>query len=384
MPSYLHPGVYVEEIPSGSKPIEGVSTSVTAFVGDARRGPIGVANLIGKFDDYVKDYGGIASEDDHMGLAIQSFYLNGGGAAYICRLAGNASKVATIDFLGEGLADGGPTASPVLVVNAKNEGEWGNGIYVQIVKPDINSLTFDLNVGHLENGEFKLDESFSGLSLRENDDNYAFNIVNEYSTYVLLGLGQNAESNYQAAKIVGGRLDSANLDFKAKFLAPKSMSLEINGLGLKLINIDPASLILNGDHTHDGQAIADAIESAVNVLGTDPAYQSFVCEYNEGGPQDRFVLTSIKQDSNATIQVYGGDLAQFLHLDPEQKAVLEGSDVTLTDFNDSSSGLPNPKTSKDLIIKIDNYPESTITLDVAALGLDGNNENDGEKKDGGA
>ena len=33
MPSYLHPGVYIEEIPSGSKPIEGVATSVAAFVG---------------------------------------------------------------------------------------------------------------------------------------------------------------------------------------------------------------------------------------------------------------------------------------------------------------------------------------------------------------
>ena len=39
MPTYLHPGVYIEEIPSGSKPIEGVSTSTAAFVGQASRGP---------------------------------------------------------------------------------------------------------------------------------------------------------------------------------------------------------------------------------------------------------------------------------------------------------------------------------------------------------
>ena len=41
MPEYLHPGVYVEEIPSGSKPIEGVGTSTAAFVGNATKGPIG-------------------------------------------------------------------------------------------------------------------------------------------------------------------------------------------------------------------------------------------------------------------------------------------------------------------------------------------------------
>src|SRR5690349_509940 len=34
-PKYLSPGVYVEEVPSGSKPIEGVGTSTAAFVGEA-------------------------------------------------------------------------------------------------------------------------------------------------------------------------------------------------------------------------------------------------------------------------------------------------------------------------------------------------------------
>ncbi len=35
MATYLHPGVYIEEIPSGAKPIEGVSTSVAALIGYA-------------------------------------------------------------------------------------------------------------------------------------------------------------------------------------------------------------------------------------------------------------------------------------------------------------------------------------------------------------
>ena len=39
MPSYLSPGVYVEEVASGSRPIEGVGTAVAAFVGFAAKGP---------------------------------------------------------------------------------------------------------------------------------------------------------------------------------------------------------------------------------------------------------------------------------------------------------------------------------------------------------
>ena len=41
MPAELtFPGVYIEELPSGVRPIIGVSTSTTAFVGRARKGPV--------------------------------------------------------------------------------------------------------------------------------------------------------------------------------------------------------------------------------------------------------------------------------------------------------------------------------------------------------
>jgi len=45
MPTYLTPGVYVEEVPSASKPIEGVSTSIAAFVGLAPGGPVDFPRL---------------------------------------------------------------------------------------------------------------------------------------------------------------------------------------------------------------------------------------------------------------------------------------------------------------------------------------------------
>jgi hypothetical protein len=41
--TYLSPGVYVEEVSSGSKPIEGVGTAVAAFVGLAERRPVRTA-----------------------------------------------------------------------------------------------------------------------------------------------------------------------------------------------------------------------------------------------------------------------------------------------------------------------------------------------------
>ena len=46
MPTYLSPGVYVEEVDSGSRPIEGVGTAVAAFVGLAEDGPFNTPTLV--------------------------------------------------------------------------------------------------------------------------------------------------------------------------------------------------------------------------------------------------------------------------------------------------------------------------------------------------
>ncbi len=381
MPSYLHPGVYLEEIPSGSKPIEGVSTSVAAFVGSARKGPVGVATLIGKLDDYLLEFGSINSEDDAMGLAVQSFYLNGGGAAYICRLAGAGSLAASEDFLGEGAVGGASTAFPVLIIAARNEGDWGNDVYVQINKEDLNSLTFEINVGHLDKGVFKLDESFQNLSMREADDNYALTTVNGASAFISLALGDSADPDetplYQAATLTGGALNSGVATyFSAAFITPRSLTLELNGLGAKQITLNPADLGLTGVHDDDGQAIAAAIVEAVNALSTADAYQGFDCSYNDGGPTNRFLLTSAQDDSNTTILVYGGTLAELLRIDPLQVAKLVGTDVSARDFSDAVTGLPG--ITHALTIILDNYAAITIELDVAALDLSGDNGDDGD------
>src|SRR5687767_8028474 len=95
MATYLHPGVYVEEIPSGSKPIEGVATSVAAFVGFTAKGPIGEPVRITKFDSYNDQFGGIrdlgrgAVEGDAMGHSVFAFFQNGGTTAYIVRITLN-------------------------------------------------------------------------------------------------------------------------------------------------------------------------------------------------------------------------------------------------------------------------------------------------------
>jgi phage tail sheath protein FI len=86
MPSSLtYPGVYVEEVPSGVRTITGVATSVTAFIGRARKGPIDTAIDITSFADFERKFGGLWL-DSPMSFAVRDFFLNGGARAVIVRL----------------------------------------------------------------------------------------------------------------------------------------------------------------------------------------------------------------------------------------------------------------------------------------------------------
>jgi len=383
MPTYLHPGVYIEEIPSGVKPIEGVSTSVTAFVGSADRGPAGEATLIGKLDDYVSEFGNIAGEDDYMGLAVQGFYLNGGRDAYICRLVGAGSNSASADVNGQGPAGGAPTAEAVFTIEATSEGDWGNDVYFKIVKPDQDALTFNLLVGHRKDGKFVQNESFSDLTMVADDDNYALTQVNGNSSYVQLSLGPAAEiggagEQYQAATLTGGQLPDDATYFNAHITGPVTLTLNINRLGVEQITIDPSGALAGADQDVDGAAVALAIETAVQALGTAGAYQNFTCTYAIG-PTDRFALSTPEDDSNASIEVLAGDFAQLLRLDAAQTAVLTGNALGSggTLFSSGASGIPSLSDTS-LILNIDHHGDITINLDPAELDLAGTNAADGQ------
>jgi phage tail sheath protein FI len=80
-----YPGVYVEEIPSSVRTIIGVATSITAFIGRARRGPTNEPVTINSFGDFEQTFGGL-QEEYLMSYAVRDFFLNGGSQAIIVRL----------------------------------------------------------------------------------------------------------------------------------------------------------------------------------------------------------------------------------------------------------------------------------------------------------
>jgi phage tail sheath protein FI len=102
MPSALtYPGVYIEEIPSGVRTIVGVGTSIAAFVGRTKRGPVNEPIVINSYGDFEQRFGGLW-KGSMLGYAVRDFYLNGGSQAVIVRLF---SPTLASDPLGQKLHD---------------------------------------------------------------------------------------------------------------------------------------------------------------------------------------------------------------------------------------------------------------------------------------
>src|SRR5687768_1229956 len=93
MPTYLTPGVYVEEVPSTSKPIEGVGTSIAAFVGLAPGGPVNTPMRISNWTQFAKIFGdpnepdnGPFMEGAYLAHSVYGFFQNGGGLCWVVRV----------------------------------------------------------------------------------------------------------------------------------------------------------------------------------------------------------------------------------------------------------------------------------------------------------
>jgi uncharacterized protein len=90
-PEYLSPGVYMEEVDRGSKPIEGAGTACAAFVGFTQKGPVGQPTFIPNWTEFVNNFGGFI-KGGYLAPAVYGYFQNGGGRCYVSRLPGGETE----------------------------------------------------------------------------------------------------------------------------------------------------------------------------------------------------------------------------------------------------------------------------------------------------
>jgi len=121
MPEYLAPGVYVEEIPSGNKPIAAASTSTAAVVGLTERGPINTPTLCTSLGSYNRQFGGnlnplvFMNHRDALPYAAEGFFNNGGSRLYVTRIIGDDASESELQMVAR---DTSRDQAPVIVAQA--------------------------------------------------------------------------------------------------------------------------------------------------------------------------------------------------------------------------------------------------------------------------
>lgn len=116
---YQAPGVYIEEIDRGSRPIEGVSTAIAGFVGfteDVRGGaelfkPMLVTNWTQYLNYFARNNSnGFTDFDAYLPFAVYGYFMNGGGRCWITSIGTSlpgvprpaAAEPATLQITGRG------------------------------------------------------------------------------------------------------------------------------------------------------------------------------------------------------------------------------------------------------------------------------------------
>ncbi|HEX3110183.1 MAG TPA: phage tail sheath subtilisin-like domain-containing protein, partial [Thermoanaerobaculia bacterium] len=174
-----YPGVYVEEISSGVRTITGVSTSVTAFVGAAKRGPINKAVRVLGYADFERTFGGLLNSSE-MSYAVRQFFNNGGTEAWIVRVTKSALQA------GITLNHGGSGGTPVLLITAVDSGASGNAVRLIVDYATSNpASTFNLTVASgPRNDPSTITESFANLSMDSKSSRYVETVIKAQSKLI--------------------------------------------------------------------------------------------------------------------------------------------------------------------------------------------------------
>jgi Bacteriophage tail sheath protein len=244
-----YPGVYMQEVSSGIRPIQAASTSTSAFLGVAERGPIGEVSRILNFTEFETIYGGFLA-DSYLSHAVFQFFNNGGSRCYVARVARDAE---TADIT---LRDRAATPQDALTVAAVSPGVWGNTLQVTVDStgaPDPEN-TFNLAVYRFSPGDDAptLLESFAGLSMNPASPSYVATVVNSRSAEIRIT--PNLANSNQINGFIQGTPTTGALGANQRRLR-----VSINGDGFQEVD-------LSGQAVETLAEIRTALEAAIQDL----------------------------------------------------------------------------------------------------------------------
>ncbi len=134
-PTYLAPDIYIEEVPSGSRPIQAVGTSTAGFVGVApdATAHINEAVAVNNWTEFTKRFVAEGSTSTPLSQAVYGFFLNGGRRCYVVNVGANGA-----------ISGGGTNRVGLNVLEAVDE------VAIVAAPGYIDPASYDAVIGHCE------------------------------------------------------------------------------------------------------------------------------------------------------------------------------------------------------------------------------------------
>jgi len=315
MPEYLSPGVYVEEVPAGPRPIQGVGTSTAGFVGLTERGPT-APKLVTNWGEYVRWFGDIIDESiSFLPYAVRGFFENGGQRLFVAQVTRNDAVAAFMDFA---TAD----AAQNVRISANGPGGWGNGLFVRIAdssltdsngtpigfritilyfrevpNPFVDPLD-PVNIGNPDRREPDIIEDYDDLDFNPTGGGYFINRINANSTLVTVDWTAPAVAPSQPNNAAFGQLtdqagdDGANPMSAVEYQGDPSLAPNLRtGLaGLEII--DEVNML----------SIPDEVHPALNAANQTQVMNAIVTQCER--LRDRFAILQVPGNQGAVQNIF--------------------------------------------------------------------------------
>ena len=291
-----YPGVYIQEVPSGVHTITGVSTSVAAFIGFFREGPMDTPVQIFGMSDFTRIFGGLDDRSE-ASYAINQFFANGGSEAFVVRVSNSSTAAAAASVVVEDLPGAG--GASVFRATAKSPGIWGDNLrlYVDHNSNDADNafnLTVSRHASQDDLAPVVATEKYLNLTVNPNDPRYFVSVVNEESALIEVEhLNMNADPAMNVLPASNGTYGIAITAIIDGTWNNSDFNVAIGGSGPQLATMswpgttpDPTNLVQLRPH------VEAAIRSAVP---TNPAFSGATVEIVGG---NRLLVKAGRTDPN--------------------------------------------------------------------------------------
>ncbi len=280
-----YPGVYVEEVSSGIRPIEAASTSTAAFVGLSEMGPDDEARRVTSWTEFQKFYGSYIN-DGYLAESVFQCFNNGGRQCYVVRITRSDTAIADVTVQNR-------ASAPVngLTFSAKNSGVWGNSLYLQIEDGSTDSgNTFKISIRKQEVADLVPEDFLNIAPLETHDDlsldpassNFVVDVLSNNSNLIdaeVDGLNTSLQRGFHRGGTLPSVPPNTNLNFQ----------INLDGDGYQLVTIT-ASLGSLVALALDIQTIVSAM-TPLKVSTAPTAYSGFTCVVvNPGSLTDEHLL----------------------------------------------------------------------------------------------